>query len=392
MEKTSVLIVDDSALMRNLISRIVEQADDLSVCGTAMNGKFALDKLARLDPDVIVLDLEMPDVNGIDFLTERKKRGVTTPVIILSSLAERGARVTMDALSLGASDFIMKPTGTGGPDLRSVAAQLVEMVRSYGNEYRARRPDRRTAPSRESVESREAEHGAATDRKGEAGQIEAPVLPKRTAEPARGLPARSPKRAPGRIRLVAIGISTGGPNALRRVLPKLDPSLRVPIMIVQHMPAGFTTEFARSIDRICEYEVREARDGDIVHEGRILIAPGDRHMRVEKRQLATVVCIGDDEPVSGHRPSVDALFASVAECYGNECLAVIMTGMGRDGAREIGTIYEAGGLTFGQDAASAVVYGMPRAAYEAGYLHRQVSLDELAAAIGEAAESVAEHA
>ena len=390
MDKTSVLIVDDSALMRNLISRIIEQTDDLSVCGTAMNGKFALDKLGRLDPDVIVLDLEMPDVDGIGFLTERKKRGVTVPVIILSSLAERGARITMDALSLGASDFIMKPTGRGGPDVQGVAAQLVEMLRSYGDEFRMRRSKRRTPGTNEREVEEGAQHEA--DREERVEQFEPPVLPTHTAEPARGLPARSPKRRPGPVRLVAIGVSTGGPNALRRVLPKLDASLRVPILVVQHMPAGFTTEFARSLDRICDYEVREAQDGDIIVERRILIAPGDRHMRVEQRQLATTVRITDDEPVSGHRPSVDVLFASVAKCYGNECLAVIMTGMGRDGAREIGSIYEEGGLTFGQDASSAVVYGMPRAACEAGYLHRQLNLEELAAAIGEAAESVTEHA
>ncbi len=381
MDKTSVLIVDDSALMRNLISRIIEQTDDLSVCGTAMNGKFGLDKLARLDPDVIVLDLEMPDVDGIGFLAEKRNRGSTVPVIILSSLAERGASITMDALSLGASDFIMKPTGRGGPNLQSVATQLVEMLRSYGDAYRMGRTKRRAPEPNERREKPETVE-----------PIEPPVLPPRTVESARGLPARSPKRLPGPIRVIAIGVSTGGPNALRRVLPKLAPSLRTPILIVQHMPAGFTTEFARSLDRICGYEVREAQDGDVIAEGRILIAPGDRHMQVEQRQLATVVRISDDEPVSGHRPSVDVLFASVAKHYGNECLAAIMTGMGRDGAREIGTIYEEGGLTFGQDHSSAVVYGMPRAAYEAGYLHRQVNLDEMAAAIGEAVESVAEHA
>ncbi|MFP4644747.1 MAG: chemotaxis-specific protein-glutamate methyltransferase CheB [Spirochaetales bacterium] len=400
MAKTSVMIVDDSALMRNLISRIFQQADDLEVCGTAMNGRFALEKLHRLQPDVIVLDLEMPDVNGIDFLTECRKRGVKVPVIILSSHAQRGARITMDALSLGAEDFILKPTGRGGPDVQSVAEQLVGMARAYGNDYRERRERGEVsdipAPARSGRDGREKPEAPPREEQRDAGQREreeaarkeatstggpeivAPKLRTTTGEPARGLPARTPKRKPGRLKAIAIGVSTGGPNALRRMLPALSSDVGVPILVVQHMPAGFTKEFARSLDRLCTQEVREAAEGDVLAPGRIFIAPGDRHMRVERRSLATVIRIGEDGLISGHRPSADALFASVAAAFGHECLAVIMTGMGRDGAREIGTIYEAGGMTAGQDQKSSVVYGMPRAAWEAGYLHEQVSLDDMA--------------
>ncbi len=400
MAKTSVMIVDDSALMRNLISKIFQQTDDLEVCGTAMNGRFALDKLHRLQPDVIVLDLEMPDVNGIDFLTECRKRGVKVPVIILSSHAQRGARITMDALSLGAEDFILKPTGRGGPDVQSVAEQLVDMARAYGGDYRKRRERGEISdipgPARGEREGRspgaapagedkradaQAEREETARKSARASgetEIPAPTLRARTAETARGLPSRTPKRKPGAVKAIAIGISTGGPNALRRMLPGLSADVRAPILIVQHMPAGFTKEFARSLDRLCAQEVREAADGDVLAPGRIFIAPGDYHMRVERRSLATVIRIGDDEPISGHRPSADALFASVAGAFGHECLAVIMTGMGRDGAREIGTIYEAGGMTAGQDQKSSVVYGMPRAAWEAKYLHQQVPLEDMA--------------
>lgn len=407
MDRISVMIVDDSALMRNLLSKIVSQTDDLEVCATAMNGRFALEKLTRFKPDVMVLDLEMPDVNGIDFLTERRKRGITVPVIILSSLAQRGARITMDALSLGASDFLFKPTGKGGPELESVAAQLVQMLRAYGGEYRATREGgaptsagERGAAKTGTGRARDRSEGtgergeASQDRSGAQAQkpanrveepaeepegaIEAPRLPPKMADPARGMPKRTPARAPGAVKVIAMGISTGGPNALRKLLPALREDLHVPILIVQHMPASFTTEFAASLNRISSQDVREARDGDIIREGRVYIAPGDRHMRVEKRSQAKIIRIGEDDLINGHRPSADALFASVATAYGHECLAAIMTGMGRDGAREIGSIYEAGGRTIGQDEKSSVVYGMPRAAFEAGYLHEQLSLEAIA--------------
>jgi two-component system chemotaxis response regulator CheB len=195
------------------------------------------------------------------------------------------------------------------------------------------------------------------------------------------LPKRSPHGTPGAIELVAIGISTGGPNALRTVLPKLPADLGVPILVVQHMPEGFTAEFARSLDRVCELEVKEAADGDLVKAGRVLIAPGNKHLSVEKRSLASVARVTTADPVNGHRPSADVLFKSVAEQVGNRALAVIMTGMGRDGARELGSIYAAGGITLGQDQATSVVYGMPKVAFDAGYVHRQVSLQDMASTI-----------
>jgi two-component system chemotaxis response regulator CheB len=183
------------------------------------------------------------------------------------------------------------------------------------------------------------------------------------------------------VELAAIGISTGGPNALRQVFQHLAPDLPVPVVLVQHMPSGFTTEFAKSLDRICPLEVKEAADGDILKRGRVLLCPGDYHLTVEKRRLAAVVRLNQSEPVNGHRPSVDVLFSSVAKEYGGSCLAVIMTGMGKDGAREIGSIHAKGGITVGQDETSSIVYGMPKVAAEMGHLQHIVSLEEMAETI-----------
>jgi two-component system chemotaxis response regulator CheB len=375
-DSVSVLIVDDSALMRNLISRMVESTPGLSVAERAMNGIFALQKIPRCNPDVIVLDLEMPEMNGIEFLRERKRLEIEIPVVILSSIARRGAEITMEALALGASDFIMKPTGSASEDVKTVKNQLMEMLFAYGTQYRAKRGKPVPKISLEELErAREQE----IPQKSAAAVLES--LPR--AFPAeRQAPKQAerpvPVRKPGSTEIIAIGISTGGPNALREVFAKLDADLSPPIVVVQHMPPGFTAEFAKSLDRVCPLEVKEAEDGDVVKPGRVLIAPGDRHIEVEKKPLATVARITDAPPVNGHRPSADVLFASVAREFGNRALGVIMTGMGRDGAKEIGTIFKEGGITLGQDEESSVVYGMPKVAFEMGHVMEQVSLARMA--------------
>jgi len=190
-------------------------------------------------------------------------------------------------------------------------------------------------------------------------------------------------RKPGKIEVIAIGISTGGPDALRQVFSKLDPKINVPILVVQHMPPGFTTEFARSLNNICPFAVKEAEDEDQIKPGCIYIAPGNRHMEAERKAYNTIIRLSDTPQVSGHRPSADVLFASVAITYSNHALGVIMTGMGRDGAKQLGNIYREGGITLGQDEASSVVYGMPRAAFEMGHVNEQVSLDNMPGRISE---------
>lgn len=364
--KVSVLVVDDSALMRNLVSRIIEAAPDLSLAATAMNGVFALQKLERLEVDCIVLDLEMPEMNGIQFLEERRKRGIDIPVVVLSSIAQKGAQITMEALSMGAADFVAKPSGSVSHDIHAVAETLTEMVRSYGSAYRKRKRASANHATSQPVPERQ---------KSTSAPSETPKVSSTVAPPA-----------PGSVELVAIGVSTGGPNALRKLFAALPGTLNVPIVVVQHMPAGFTAEFARSLDRISPYEVKEAEDGDVFKPNRVLIAPGNRHITVEKRSLAGLCRLNDEPPRNGHRPSADVLFRSVAAEYGNSAIAVIMTGMGRDGAVELGAVYRAGGVTIAQDEASCIVYGMPRAAVEAGVVTEIVALHDLAGRITEYVE------
>ncbi len=359
----SVLVVDDSALMRNLISKIIDNTPGLRTVDKAMNGVFALQKIPKCQPDVIVLDIEMPEMNGIEFLKERKRLGIDIPVVILSSVARSGAHVTMEALSLGASDFITKPSGSVSSDIHTVAGELSRMLAAYGSQYQR---EKGKEPPRYSYE--------APERMFEAAPPEPRPLRFSDARPA---PPR-PLRSPATTEIVVIGISTGGPNALREVFAKISPNLGRPVVVVQHMPAGFTEEFAASLDRICPLDVKEAADGDLLKPGRVLVAPGDWHIVVEKRSLAGIVRINQDATENGHRPSADVLFRSVAREYGNKALAVIMTGMGKDGAKELGSIYHEGGLTLGQDEASSVVYGMPKVAFEMGHVMEQVPLDRMA--------------
>jgi two-component system, chemotaxis family, protein-glutamate methylesterase/glutaminase len=374
-DEVSVLIVDDSALMRNLIGHMVDETPGLVVGDKAMNGKFALDKIPRVNPDVIVLDLEMPEMNGIEFLKERKKQGMKIPVVILSSIARRGAEITMEALSLGASDFIQKPSGSESADIHVVKDALIEKLLGYGTSYRRSQGKKVLSPS---------EFKPKTTAK------PSPIMDMLTSvSPAKVEPAKPPTqlRKPANTEIIAIGISTGGPDALRVVFAQLDADLKIPIVVVQHMPPGFTNEFAKSLDRICPLDVKEAEDGDPILPGRILIAQGNKHLEVEKKSLNACVRLSDTPLVSGHRPSADVLFASVAMAYQNHALGVIMTGMGRDGAQQLGTIYKEGGMTLGQDEASAVVYGMPRVAYELGHVMEQVSLQKMARRICDVAKT-----
>jgi two-component system chemotaxis response regulator CheB len=375
-EDIAVLIVDDSALMRNLIGRMIEATPGLVIAEKAMNGRFALDKIPRVNPDIIILDLEMPEMNGIEFLKERKKLGITIPVVILSSIASRGAEITMEALALGASDFIQKPSGSVSTDIHTVQDSLVGMLLGYGGQYR-RTQGRRVTPSidftAKSVSAAMvAKPGSVSSILGNSTGPVKPVVP---------------VRKPAKTEIIAIGISTGGPDALRVVFANLDKDLKVPIVVVQHMPQGFTNEFAKSLDRLCPLDVKEADEGDAIIPGRILIAQGNKHLEVERRGGGVVAHLSDAPLVSGHRPSADVLFASVALVYTNHALGVIMTGMGRDGAQQLGTIYREGGLTIGQDEASAVVYGMPRVAHELGHVQEQVSLEKMARRICDVAKT-----
>ena len=365
VEDLLVLVVDDSALMRNLISKMIDGTNGLKVIGTAIHGKDALEKLPKLAPDIIVLDIEMPIMNGIEFLRERKALGIKIPVLILSSIAEKGASITMQALSLGASDFVQKPSGAVSSNIMSVKGQVTEKLIAYGTRYR------KFFKKAESVKLK---------------SVETALKKEEAAITETGVPVITPIRETGKIQLICIGVSTGGPEALRVIFSNIDGDLKVPVCVVQHMPAGFTLEFSRSLDRICPLDVKEAEDGDELKPGRILIAQGSRHLEIEKLEDRGIVHVTNQPPVCGHKPSVDVLFASAALAYQNHVLGVIMTGMGRDGAAQLGTIYREGGLTLGQDERTSIVYGMPRVAYELGHVMEQVPLERLGKRISEAAK------
>ena len=392
MEDISVVICDDSALMRNLISRVIDETEGMSVIGKAMNGQFLVDKLSTLKPDVIVLDIEMPVMTGIEFLKWRKQNKIDIPVIILSSIAEKGAAVTIECLELGAVDFITKPNGSISADISSVSDRLIELIASYGGSY-ARRHGKtvRSSDFYSKLESdrlverkltaamgkEKASEFLSSNKEKAAKQsfqssILAPLPPK---EPA----VIEPLRKPGKIEVIAIGISTGGPNALRDVFKMIDPHLKQPVLVVQHMPAGFTKEFANSLNKICALNVKEAEDNDPIESGNVYIAPGNYHIYVEQTSLGKKTLRLSQEPQrNGHRPSADVLFESVAKVYQNHALGVIMTGMGKDGAVELAEMRKQGAWTLGQDEASAIVYGMPKVAYELGGVQKQVPLSKMA--------------
>ena len=395
MDDIQVLVCDDSALMRNLISRIIDGTEGMKVAGTAMNGKFCLQKIPQLNPDVIVLDIEMPEMTGVQFLEERKKQGINIPVIILSSIATKGAAVTMQCLELGASDFITKPSGSVSSNISSVSSDLVERIASYGGRY-ARHKGKEVYPTEffhQQAKLKEAESAAVKEGiidKVKPVESKPTVIPPTLWQVQKKEPAVIHElRKPGAIEVVALGISTGGPNALREVFAKIDSKFSRPILVVQHMPAGFTKEFAASLDRICPLAVKEAEDGDLIHPGQIYIAPGDYHIVVEKSTLCNVIRLSKEEPRNGHRPSADVLFESVAKVYQNHALGVIMTGMGRDGAAQLAEMRKQGAWTLGQDEKSSIVYGMPRVAYELGGVQKQVSLENMA---DEMSKLVREHA
>ncbi|MCM1321559.1 MAG: chemotaxis response regulator protein-glutamate methylesterase [Bacteroides sp.] len=406
MDDINVLVVDDSALMRNIISRIIENTPGLAVAGKAMNGEFALEKIPVCHPDIIVSDIEMPVMGGIEFLKERKKRGIDIPVIILSSVAVEGAAVTMQCLELGASDFVTKPSSAVSDGIHAVADRLSELLVSYGGQY-ARRHNKSPVTlsqmpsfshsSASSASSKLPPAGDAAQRlsgfagRDDAHSFQAPSFSDRRSSLHPSANAKNqpvtPIRDGGRIELIAIGISTGGPNALREVFAEISPSVSQPIVVVQHMPAGFTAEFANSLDAICPLEVKEAAEGDVLKSGRILIAPGNYHLVVEQRALASIVHLSDAAPCNGHRPSVDVLFESIAKSYQNRALGVIMTGMGRDGTAGLIEMRRQGAYTLGQDEESSVVYGMPKVAFEQGAVQKQVPLSKMADAISSLAMS-----
>jgi two-component system, chemotaxis family, protein-glutamate methylesterase/glutaminase len=339
MGKTRILIVDDSVVIRRLLTTVLTSDPDLEVVGVAANGHIALAKLDQVSPDVVILDIEMPEMNGLETLAALRKHHPFLPVIMFSALTEQGAVHTLEALSLGATDYITKPSGVGNPDAAgdTVRDELIPRIKALHRPAVAR-----VAPAR----------------------------------PAFAAPARMP--ASEAVDVVAIGVSTGGPNALAALLPLLPESLSAPILVVQHMPPLFTRFLADRLDAQCALTVREGSAGQKVEPGTVWIAPGDWHMTVERSGTAVTLATHQGVPENSCRPAVDVLFRSVASVYGPRSLAVVLTGMGQDGLRGAEDIHERGGRVVVQDEATSVVWGMPGFIANAGIADRVLPLEQIA--------------
>lgn len=349
MPKIRVLIVDDSTVVRRFLSDAVASNPALEVVGTASHGALAVQKVALLSPQVVTMDIEMPEMSGLQALAAIRRTNPKLPIIMVSSLTERGAAATLEALSLGATDYVTKPSslsGTGAVQKEEFIKDLLAKIVALGAPRAAPGPRVEAAP-------------IAVRR--------APIVP---------LP-----RAGGRIDVVAIGISTGGPNALAELMPGIPADFPVPIVIVQHMPPLFTRLLADRLNAKAPLHVKEGAAGDRVVAGMAYIAPGNQHMVVERSGAGYALALNQGLPENSCRPAVDVLFRSISDCFGAAVLAVIMTGMGQDGLRGCELIRERGGHILAQDEKTSVVWGMPGYVAEAGLADQVLPLDQLASAI-----------
>lgn len=335
-----VLVVDDSAVMRAFLGRVIASQPDMELLAASPDPLLAIDRIRRSPPDVITLDVEMPRMNGLDFLRNLMAMR-PLPVIMISSLTRQGAETTMRALELGAVDFFPKPANFDG--LEATAQEIAEKIRAAAGARVLRRRPPSATPALANAK---------------------PVLPQGPA------PA-------GLQRVIGIGASTGGVEALRDVLMPL-PAHMPPILIAQHMPPGFTETFARRLDTLCQVHVKQAEDNEAVRGGVVYIAPGGRHLVLARRGGGYLLRVTDDPPVNRHRPSVETLLQSIARAAGAQAIGVMLTGMGGDGAEAMVEMLRAGAHTIAQDEASCVVFGMPRQAIAAGGVREVLPLSEIA--------------
>lgn len=355
-----VLVVDDSAVVRSIIADSIAATPDLKVVATAADGRQALEILDSVQPDVITLDIQMPNMDGLATLDAILARR-PIPVIMVSSLTKLGAEITLDALDRGAVDYLEKPD-YGAKTRAALREELPRKIRSAASldverilQIRRNRKQRRA----------EAEKAAA--------ERHSPLSPEEKKQPG-------PCPAELANKCIAIGISTGGPPALAELFRALKPPLP-PIVVVQHMPPSFTKPLAWRLDALSALAIKEAAQGDVLQPNHVLIAPGGKHLQVRRVGDTVKAVVRDGSPVSGHKPSIDVMMQSVAATFGSGCLGVIMTGMGRDGADGCRAIREAGGYVLGQDEATSDVYGMNKVAFVEGNVDRQIPLDAAAAAI-----------
>ena len=348
-ERIRVLVVDDSVVIRRLVTHALEQDPSLDVVGAASNGGIALQRIPQFNPDVITLDIEMPDMDGMEMLRRIRREYPLLRVIMFSTLTERGAAVTLEALTLGADDYVAKASNEGSLD-RSMTRLREELVPKIKQFFHMPAQDRAVAQP----------------------------------EPAH-VPAAPPARWGTRVlpstkvrpRVVVIGVSTGGPTALGSILPELPAGFPLPVLVVQHMPPLFTRLLAERLHSACRLPVEEAGQGNPVEAGKILIAPGDFHLKVVSNGAGVRVCLDQAPPLNSCRPAVDALFTSIADVYGGAVIAVVLTGMGQDGLRGAGILKAQGASVLAQDEASSVVWGMPGAVVNAGLADRVLPLDQV---------------
>ncbi len=343
MQPIRVLIVDDSAVIRRQLPEVLGSDPEITVAGSAGNGSLALARIPELNPDLITLDVEMPGMSGIETLVEIRKLYPRLPVIMFSSLTGPGAAATVEALARGASDYAVKPTA-GAPESASeqIRQDLVPKIKALCLERRSPRPP-----------------------------VPAPIL----APPAPFI--CSPAARLARIDVLAIGTSTGGPNALADLMPQFPRDFPVPILIVQHMPAMFTALLAGRLDTLTALRVEEAKDGRKLEPGQVWVAPGDYHMTVSRKGKDCMLVLNQDAPENSCRPAVDVLFRSVAQAYGANVLAVVLTGMGVDGTRGSAEIRSAGGMVLAQDELSSLVWGMPGSVVAASLAYRVCPLTSI---------------
>lgn len=365
-KKLRVLVVDDTIVYRSAVSEIIKEIPGAELVGVAHNGKIALAKIESLKPDILTLDIEMPVMNGIEVLAELQKNYPGIGAIMLSTLTADGSEMTMRALELGAFDFILKPQSASVAEGKlEIKRNLQPMLEAFAKSKIA--PNllsRKLATTRKQPALRSLSLGQNTDKRGVEAQAK-----------STGFAAKR-----GKSEIVTIGISTGGPNALTQMLPKLPGDLGVPVLIVQHMPPVFTKSLAASLDKKCALSVKEAEEGEPIQANVVYIAPGGKQMKLSAGADGKNRCIKltNDPPENSCRPSVDYLFRSVGDYYVGRATAVIMTGMGSDGTKGLGILKNKGAHIIGQDEASCVVYGMPKAPADLGYLHVVAPLNKIA--------------
>ena len=348
MAKIKVVVVDDSALVRSLLTEIINRQADMTCVGAAADPLVAREMIRETNPDVITLDVEMPRMDGLEFLS-RLMRLRPMPVVMVSTLTEQGAEATLRALELGAVDFVAKPRIGVSSGLQELAGDIVDKIRVAAAAHVKRLPPASAA-------------GAA---------------------PAAGSAHEAPRAALPRVsteKIICIGASTGGTEAIREVLMPM-PADAPAIVITQHMPPGFTTSFANRLNTLCRIRVQEARHGERILPGHAYIAPGGHHFRIDRSGSNYVAVVEDTEPVNRHRPSVEVLFKSAARVLGPNALGIMLTGMGADGAQAMREMKDAGSYNYVQDEASCVVFGMPRMAIQFGAAHEVLPLTQIASAV-----------